>query len=133
MIQYAIMKKRVTEHQFTEAVYRHYYGEPLTSIAKDFVIGQSTLSELRQRRRVEWDRIRHRIIGSEIAGFHAPKFPPVDQQMRSCFTFLLKLLITSPTSDCLISAFCQEFDFSRAEAETYIQTFESLLPLKVIS
>ncbi len=42
-----VQMKSVSESQFTEAVYRNYHGEPLTSIAKDFGIGQSTLSQLK--------------------------------------------------------------------------------------
>lgn len=87
MIEYVIMKKRVSDHQFTEAVYRHYYGESLTSIAKDFGIGQSTLSELRHRRRVECDRIRHRIIDAEIAGLNASKSAVVDHGCVSVLPF----------------------------------------------
>lgn len=60
------MKKSITESQLTEAVYRNYHGETLTSIAKDFGIGQSTLSQLKSRRAADWERIQHQIVATEI-------------------------------------------------------------------
>ena len=66
MLQYVVMKKSVTEYQFTEAVYRNYLGEPLTSIAKDFGVGQSTLSQLKSRRSDDWERIRQQIVATQI-------------------------------------------------------------------
>ena len=60
------MKFRITEAQFTEAVYRNYHGETITAIAKDFGIGQSTLSQLKSRRSDDWKRIKQKIEATEI-------------------------------------------------------------------
>ena len=60
------MKNRITKSQFTEAVYSNYHGETLTSIAKDFGIGQSTLSQLKTRRQDEWIRIEQQITATQI-------------------------------------------------------------------
>lgn len=59
------MRKVLTDAIFVKAVYRHYRGETLSSIAKDYGIGISTLSEARDRRRSEWDSIREKIIERE--------------------------------------------------------------------
>ncbi len=68
--------KSVSESQFTEAVYRNYHGEPLTSIAKDFGIGQSTLSQLKARRADDWERIHQQIVATEIVRLVFANTPP---------------------------------------------------------
>jgi ribosomal protein S1 len=68
--------KTISEAQFTEAVYRNYHGEKLTSIAKDFGCGQSTLSELKARRKEEWEQIRQQIRMTEIVRLVFKNIPP---------------------------------------------------------
>ena len=60
------MKRSISEAQLTEAVYRNYYGESLTSIAKSFGVGTSTLSQLKSRRIDDWKQIVHQIRTTEI-------------------------------------------------------------------
>ena len=61
-----VMKNTISEAQFTEAVYRNYHGEIITQIAKDFGVGQSTLSQLKSRRAEDWERIKQEIRTTEI-------------------------------------------------------------------
>lgn len=79
------MKRVVSESQFTEAVYRHYHGESLTSIAKSFGVGQSALSQLKSRRASEWECIRHQIVATEVVRlvFGTPEFPHVPSPDKS--------------------------------------------------
>lgn len=124
-----VMKKKISESQFTEAIYRHYYGESISSIAKDFGVYPSTLSLLRKRRRVDWERIENRIIDMELGRFSTAR---TDTEARISLTALFRLVVSEKKETDILSAFCTEMGYSAAEAETYIKLFESLFPLKII-
>lgn len=120
---------KLTESQFTEAVYRHYYGETLTSIAKDFGISQSALSQLKHRRSADWQRRSDQIVASEIAKLQNQ--PALDAQTRHRLTVLLQLVIKCRSRKKILKRLCEESNCTPAEAESYIDTFESLLPFKL--
>ena len=60
------MKGSISKAQFTEAVYRNYHGETITSIAKDFGISQPTLSQIKSRNEADWKRIEEHITVTQI-------------------------------------------------------------------
>ena len=122
------MRKKITEAQFTASVYRHYHGDTLSVIAKDIGVYPSALSELRKRRRTDWERIENRIIDMELGRFQTAK---TDMQMRKRLTELLKLVISEPEPDDMLSAVCIKMQCTPSEAQTYIQLFEALFPLKI--
>ena len=124
------MRKVLTDSNFVRAVYRHYHGETLSSIAKDFGIGISTLSENRDRRREEWDAIRSKIIDAEIAGLcHGNT--GVDTATREILTYLLREVVGDTPYAEVLSKLCDKVECSVDEGETYIHLFESLLPLHI--
>ena len=125
------MKKSITESQFVEAVYRHYRGESLSEIAKAYGIGQSTLTEIRKRRIVDWERVRHRIIDAEIASLRNQEQNMPDSETRETFIILLKYMLKYTTYHEILPKFCEEINCTPDEARTYICAFESHLPLKI--
>ena len=124
------MKKVLTDSKFVSAVYRHYHGETLSSIAKDFGIGVSTLSENRDRRREEWNEIRSRIIDAEIACLCSAT-TGLDTEIREIITYLLSEVIRSTPYVEVLSKLCHKVHCTEEEGETYIQLFESLLPVHI--
>ena len=124
------MKKVLTDSKFVRAVYRHYHGETLSAIAKDFGIGASTLSEARDRRREEWDEIRNKIIDAEIAGLCVAT-TGLDTEKREILTYLLCEVVSCAPYAEVLSKLCHKMDCTQAEGETYIQLFESLLPIHI--
>jgi len=125
------MRRVVSESQFVEAVYRHYKGDTLSEIASDFGVGQSTLTELRKRRVVDWERIRQKIIDAEIARLCCNDLPFRDASTRESVTLLLKYLVSGCKYSDILPKFCAELGCTAEEAETHIITFESLLPVKI--
>lgn len=124
-----LMKKKISESQFTEAIFRHYYGESISSISKDFGVYPSTLSLLRKRRRLDWDRIENRIIDMELGRYFSAR---TDTETRVCLMALFRLAICGSKDTDILSEFCSEMGYSVSEAEGYIQMFESLFPLKIM-
>lgn len=124
------MSRALSDEKFVKAVYRHYRGETLSSIAKDYGIGISTLSEARDRRRAEWDSIRSKIIDSEIACLLGlPKC--LDTETREILAHLLRCVVGERPYAEVLCELCHQVDCTREEGETYIQLFESLLPLHI--
>ncbi len=123
------MRKVLTDSKFVSAVYRHYHGETLSAIAKDFGIGISTLSENRDRRREEWNEIRGKIIDAEIAGLCGAN-NGLDTQTRHILTYLLRCVVEDTGYAEVLSKLCHKVECTPEEAETYIQLFESLLPIQ---
>ena len=125
-------KHRLSKAQFTEAVYRHYYGETLASIAEDFGITQSALSQYRDRHHKEWERRMDYIIAHDVARLSNQQ--NTDIKTREHITRLLCLLLNgSLNRKSLIESFCHETHCTPSEAETYIEKLETLLPLKIPS
>lgn len=124
------MRKVLTDSKFVSAVYRHYHGETLSAIAKDFGIGVSTLSENRDRRRDEWNEIRGKIIDAEIAGLCSAT-RGLDTDQREILTYLLREVVSCTPYAEVLSKLCHKMDCTPSEGETYIQLFESLLPIHI--
>lgn len=123
------MRSILTDTQFTEAVYRHYRGETLSEIAFDFGISLSSLSQIKKRREIDWERIRHQIISIDIAKLdgQSPQHPP--QHIREILSHILLLFIKTPTRQQILDQLCADKSCSLVEAESYLQTFETLFPL----
>ena len=124
------MKKVLTDAMFVKAVYRHYQGETLSSIAKDYGIGISTLSETRDRRRAEWNSIREKIIEADISVL-CGSTKGVDIETRKILTHLLYSLVGDKTYDEVLRDLCHKVDCTEDEGKTYIQLFESILPVHI--
>lgn len=119
------MKRSITEAQLTEAVYRNYHGETLTSIAKDFGIGQSTLSAIKSRRSEDWDRIVHQIIATEVMRmvYSNPPILPVNPPHKN-ISRLLQLI--NDKRDDILTSLCETENCTPVEAKDLWQTLTPL-------
>lgn len=117
--------RKLTEAQFTQAVYRNYHGETISSIANDFGIGISTLSELRDRHREQWDQIRDKIIDADIAHLKSTEIKTSDLETRNLMTHLFCYLTQLTPYNEVLTAVCEKANCTKDEAETYIKLFEA--------
>lgn len=123
--------RKLTEAKFTEAVYRNYHGETISSIANDFGIGISTLSEIRDRHREEWNRIRDKIIDADIAHLKSTEMDTADIETRNLMTHIFCHLTQLTPYNEVLDALCDKANCTQDEAKTYIKLFESLFLVRI--
>ena len=120
------MKKQLSTAQFVECAYRSFHGETFTEIADRFSVTPQALTNLKKRRKDEWDAIIAELTTGhleQLASDDAPSKSLSEAEKRAN-TLLFQELANASSQATVIQRLRDTFRCSAEEAEGYIDRFQ---------
>ena len=120
------MNKKISHAQFVEYVYRSFHGQSNIEIAHHFDVKPHALSNLKKRRKDEWDAITAQLTTAHIEKLQTHEMTPsrLSDAQRRANAILLAALGNVTVKDGFIQRLISRIPCAPEDAEKYFDAFQ---------
>ena len=123
------MKKKISHAQLVECVYRSFHGQSNKEIARHFDVTPHALSNIKKRRKHEWDSITAQLVREHIQKLLKSQTVPasVSEAQKRANALLLREIPNLTSQAGAIQRIIDAMGCSYEDAEKYIARFQEQL------
>ena len=129
------MKKQLSMAQFVECAYCWFHGENFTEIANRFSVTSQALTNLKKRRKDEWDAIIAELTTGHLEKLASDDAPSqqLNEAEKRANGILFREISTIPSEMVAIQRLMDKLGCSDEEAKKYVAGFQERLQIMLFN